>query len=184
MITGQSEISRQNEAWKAARSRILRPVKVDTKDSLRLELAVAKAFEAQARKDIQRLLMEVERQKIIAENRLEKIAGLEAFIEKMREKPSTNRYEYPTVDGIITKVLENYPEASWDRIIGKNRSQLVQEPRQACIVAVYLQRPDLSFPDIGRIFFRDHTSIMHIVRKHGVSRSLQPNENKNEHPEL
>lgn len=59
---------------------------------------------------------------------------------------------------------------SIEAIVGKRRDLSVVRARHAAMAAVYLNRPDMSLPQIGRIFGRDHTSCLHAIKKLGVWR--------------
>ncbi|WP_291157045.1 helix-turn-helix domain-containing protein [Ensifer sp. SSB1] len=71
---------------------------------------------------------------------------------------------------IIEDVLAAYPGVTWDEIIGVGRERRLVEPRHRCMAAVYEERKDLSLPALGRIFHRDHTSVLHAVNRCGASR--------------
>lgn len=71
---------------------------------------------------------------------------------------------------IIEDVLAAYPGVTWDEIIGVGRERRLVEPRHRCMAAVYEERKDLSLPALGRIFHRDHTSVLHAVNRRGASR--------------
>lgn len=64
---------------------------------------------------------------------------------------------------IVGEVLRDFPDVTWTEIISIRRTKRLIEPRKACMKAVYFQRPDLSSPQIGRIFRRDHTTVLHSV---------------------
>ncbi|MEI2296729.1 helix-turn-helix domain-containing protein [Ensifer sp. MJa1] len=68
---------------------------------------------------------------------------------------------------IVEEVLGNYPGITWEQVIGVGRERRLVEPRHRCMSAVYGERPDLSLPALGRIFHRDHTSVLHAVNKRG-----------------
>lgn len=53
-------------------------------------------------------------------------------------------------------------------ITGPRRGGKVLKARHAVIVAVYQARPDLTLPALGRMFNRDHTTILSALRKAGV----------------
>lgn len=58
-------------------------------------------------------------------------------------------------------------------IVGASRSKRIVEIRHAAIVEAYLQRPDLSSLQLGKLFGdRDHSTILHAVRKAGVHRGI------------
>lgn len=52
-------------------------------------------------------------------------------------------------------------------ILGPRRRHHIVEARQAAIKAVADRRPDLSLPQIGKIFGRDHTTVHHALSKFG-----------------
>ncbi|MCK3779697.1 hypothetical protein MZK49_23660 [Ensifer sesbaniae] len=77
---------------------------------------------------------------------------------------------------IIEDVLGAYPGVTWEEIIGVGRERRLVEPRHRCMAAVYEERKDLSLPALGRIFRRDHTSVLHAVNRRGASRQRQPSD--------
>lgn len=66
---------------------------------------------------------------------------------------------------IVAEVLQDYPDVTWAEIKSIRRTERLVGPRQACVQAAFLQRPDLSSTQIGRIFAREHSSILHCIRK-------------------
>lgn len=67
---------------------------------------------------------------------------------------------------IIEEILADYPDVSWEEVKGVRRTRHLIGPRQRLMYEIYKQRPDLSFPSIGRIFGgRDHTTVLHAVHK-------------------
>lgn len=83
----------------------------------------------------------------------DRIAGETSY--KFQEKKSVTR--------IVLEVLQDFPGVCWEDVLSPRRSRGLIKPRHACINAVCEQRPDLSFPAVGRIFHRDHTTILHAV---------------------
>jgi len=72
----------------------------------------------------------------------------------------------PKVEEIILAVLADFPGVTIDEVKGPRRSKRIVRPRQIAMYEVYRQRPDLSYPTIGRMFGgRDHTTCLHAVRK-------------------
>jgi chromosomal replication initiation ATPase DnaA len=65
------------------------------------------------------------------------------------------------------KGLGNY---SMQEIFGPRRDRRIVEVRHLCIAAVVQQCPHLSYPQIGRFFNRDHSSIYNAAKKHGAVR--------------
>lgn len=66
---------------------------------------------------------------------------------------------------VIHEVLQHFPDVTWEDVKGVRREKRLIEPRQLCMVALYEQRKDLSLSTIGRIFHRDHTTVLHAVKK-------------------
>lgn len=73
---------------------------------------------------------------------------------------------------IISRVgaLHGYTLAE---ITGPRLEKSLVQARFDAIKAVADARPDLSLPQIGRIFNRDHTSILHALKKRGGRRPEQ-----------
>lgn len=67
---------------------------------------------------------------------------------------------------IIDEVLAAYPGITFDQIRSRRREHRITGIKHKCMVAVYLQRPDMSLPQIGRLFNVDHTTVLWAVRKH------------------
>jgi chromosomal replication initiator protein len=66
---------------------------------------------------------------------------------------------------IILEVLSCYPGIIWEDIKSGRREHRIVVPKHRCIFAVYRQRPDMSLPQIGRLFGMDHTSILFVIKK-------------------
>lgn len=69
------------------------------------------------------------------------------------------------VHEIVAEVLQHYPGITWDDVKGIRRTRDLIAPRHACMRAVYNERKDLSLPRLGRIFQRDHTTLIHAIKK-------------------
>lgn len=65
---------------------------------------------------------------------------------------------------IIRTVAKSYG-LTLDDILGECRDREVAWPRFACIAAVHAAFPDDSTPMLGRLFCRDHTTILHALRR-------------------
>lgn len=72
------------------------------------------------------------------------------------------------IEGVLSR---DFPNVSFSDIVGPRRTRELVEPRHRCMVAVYTERADLSLPQIGKIFERDHTTIISALRKFNVKRS-------------
>ena len=73
------------------------------------------------------------------------------------ENPGLN----PTPERIMEAVA-NYFYIPVEQMISQNRSKDVAYPRQ---MSMYMIRQEYSFPDIAKIFKRDHTTVMHACNK-------------------
>ena len=64
---------------------------------------------------------------------------------------------------IAATLAEQFPDTACADVIGRRRAFKVA--RWACMAAVREQCPHLSFPQIGKIFERDHTTILYGVNE-------------------
>lgn len=62
---------------------------------------------------------------------------------------------------------------SYGEIVGQRRNRHVVAARHAAIQAVVEARPDMTLPMVGRIFNKDHTTIMHALGKKKRAASKQ-----------
>lgn len=76
------------------------------------------------------------------------------------------RFDRRSVLQIVSEVLKDFPGITISMLKSAGRRRGVVVARQTAIYEVRKQRPDLSYPMIGRWFGgRDHTTILHSVRK-------------------
>jgi chromosomal replication initiator protein len=74
--------------------------------------------------------------------------------------------ERRTVSQIVDEVLLGFPGIMVKALKGHSRTRPVVAARHAAIYAVWRERPDMSYPAIGRWFGkRDHSSAHHAVQK-------------------
>lgn len=66
---------------------------------------------------------------------------------------------------IAEEVLQSHPGIGMADIKGRRRTRVVVTAKHAVIRAIVEERPDLSFPTIGRFMHMDHTSILHAAGK-------------------
>lgn len=59
-------------------------------------------------------------------------------------------------------------------IRGSSRQKPIAAARRYAIVMVYIERSDLTLVQIGRLFKKDHTTILHSIRAAGVWRPSKP----------
>ena len=83
----------------------------------------------------------------------------EAIRDVFRENPGLR----PT-PALILKEVAKYYSITIDKLSSSNRSKEMVQPRQ---VAMYLVRhlTDYSLPEIGKVFSRDHTTVLHSIHK-------------------
>lgn len=105
---------------------------------------------------------EVKAESMIAEavTRVGKILGL-AGMESSENKQ-------PVID--IIRIVAAKHGVSVTDIKSQTRTLHIVEARHEAMALVYQLRPDLSLPAIGRVFGRDHTTVLHAARKLGVFR--------------
>lgn len=76
------------------------------------------------------------------------------------------RFDRRSVLQIVTEVLKEYPGITIAMLKGVGRRREVCIVRQTAMYEIRKQRPDMSFPMIGRWFgSRDHTTVLHAVNK-------------------
>lgn len=68
---------------------------------------------------------------------------------------------------IIAEVARHHGLTA-DDILGPSRKAHVIKARHEAIARVWQACPKLSYPHIGRIFNRDHTTIMNVIEKFGL----------------
>lgn len=79
---------------------------------------------------------------------------------------------------IMDEVLSSFPGITIAQVKGPSRRAIVVRPRQLIMYELYRQRRDLSLPVIGRMLGRDHTTVLHAVRKIEAERARQQDEEK------
>jgi chromosomal replication initiator protein len=75
-----------------------------------------------------------------------------------------HRDEQPVTIGMVQKFIANYYRLKLADLKGRNSSKAVARPRQ---IAMFLCRTltDASLPQIGKSFGRDHSTVVHSIRK-------------------
>ena len=186
MTMHQSELQRQSAAYADIRNRLLNPAPsrkaveklenrvselqgvVAARDEEILSLATkldagkrdAQATTQKLRQKLERLMLDHADLHAAFIEQVKRLADMEDSLAGNKDYPLSRKR---AVADIVSEVLVNYPGVTWDDIRSHRRTPDMVEPRRACVKAVHEQRPDLSSPAIGRIFNRDHTSILYIV---------------------
>jgi len=70
-----------------------------------------------------------------------------------------------SMERIATEVLLDFEGITLEDIRGNSQTRNIAYPRQVAMHRIKMLRPDLSYPQIGRWFRRDHTTVIHAVRK-------------------
>lgn len=141
------------------------------RDEIRQESAAAGATitaEAKTRMDIA-----VKAERLVLDARAEAAAIVAAaeseaarILAEAGLSPSGGRR---AVQSIIREVAQRRGVSVRD-ILGPSRSASIVAIRHEAIAQAYMERPDMSLPELGRRFNRDHTTVIHAVRKYGVLR--------------
>lgn len=169
------ELLRQNEAHKAIQARLLNPpVRVyrDTAEGLKISLREANEALERMTKDRDRIKAAYSLEERYSKKLELDVADRDARILTLGHRVCeleglglTDSTGKRPVAEIVAEVLVNFPGVSWKEVQGIRRQRNLVIPRRLCMYQVAEQRPDLSLPRIGKIFGRDHTTILHAVRK-------------------
>jgi len=126
---------------------------------------------------------------IIAEARAEAAALVNAALAEARQQVAAMAAEacrhiaeerpgdYAPADRVlVADIIRQAAERhgiSARRLLGRGMNRQLVEARVDAMATAYVARPDLSLPALGRLFGRDHTTILHAVRKAGVYRGAR-----------
>lgn len=75
----------------------------------------------------------------------------------------------------LIEMVGTFHGVSFEDIVGVRRDRITVAARYDAIAAVRKARPDLSTPQIGKHFNRDHTSVLHALGR--LSRASKPSPN-------
>ncbi|ASP85022.1 hypothetical protein CDO26_10720 [Sinorhizobium meliloti] len=167
------EARKQRDEHRAVRDRILNPkvtVKRADVERERNEVAALKAKVEELTGALRGREAKIRHLELDIADRDARIISLADQVSKLDQSGLTPPPKRP-VTLIVADVLKDFPGVTWDDIIGVRRTRDLVKPRQLCMVAVYEERKDLSLPMIGKIFRRDHTTILHSVDKFNARRN-------------
>jgi chromosomal replication initiation ATPase DnaA len=108
-----------------------------------------------------------EQPKTAAQTYEEKAIARYREAERLRVEKLKSRMEAGGVRGIIAEVALAH-RVTVEDILGSSRSAPLVKARHEAIIEVAIRRPAFSLPQIGRCFSRDHTTILHVLRKYGI----------------
>ena len=89
----------------------------------------------------------------------------------MSINPVTAHVPLPTPRDYTRAIIREVAEAhgvTLAEILSDYRDHRIVAARRAAILAVIRMKPHLSLPDVGRVFGRDHTTIMHHLEVAGI----------------
>ena len=162
MSIHQPELHRQQEASKAARAR-LATGKLSRVQALETELDMTRRQLAQAKADVIRVLEEARALTRRLKNKEALIKRIQVARRKRygRKQPPA---ELPDVSELVSAVLLDHPDVTWEAVQSRTRRAPAVSARHDCILAVRKAHPSLSYPALGKIFRKHHTTIMDVVK--------------------
>ena len=164
-MTENPELTRQKQHYCAVRERLTRPGETASRLARVKELERQVADLASDNEAKERQIAGLEIDLADAEARL--LAQARALLANRAvdiAEDGGNGDRRP-IEDIVAAVLTDFPGVSWDDIISVRRERPLVKPRHACMRAVYGQRPDLSLARIGRIFHRNHATVLAVVQE-------------------
>lgn len=157
-----SELTRQRCHYRAVRDRLVRSAGGGGRSAAmaELETQVAELASDNAAKTRRIATLEVD----LADAAARLLAQAQALLSGRSTDEADDGDGRPSIEALVTSVLADFPGVTWDDIISVRRERRLVKPRHACMRAVYENRKDLSLPRIGRIFRRDHTTVLAAVK--------------------
>lgn len=96
----------------------------------------------------------------------------QSIVKFVQEEPA-RRKTYDDISALYggNELLQFFAENQYDLTLVRSRSRRadVVAMRDAAIVHVWSRLPSISLPAMGRLFNRDHTSILYSLQKNGVT---------------
>lgn len=158
----------QQAHHKALRASLLRPaaaIEIETKQEKRIRMLETTA--RSLRFELEQRDAEIRQLKTDLADRNARVLDQADKLCKMMRIESEDEEFTPVrrVADIVAEVLQDYPGVTMADIVSVRRTRDLIKPRHRCYYEVYRQRPDLSFPAMGRYFKRDHSSLHHAIDK-------------------
>lgn len=153
-------IAHYENTMRNARPKFVEPERVRTIDQIRAEKRAAAA--ELCREQARALAAKLEQQKFEAAQKALSAQAISYYrVLDIRDSKTPVR-------SLIERV-GTFHGVSFDTIVGPRRDRKSVAARFDAIKAVHEARPDLSLPQIGRHFNRDHTTIINALRKSAVT---------------
>lgn len=73
------------------------------------------------------------------------------------------------LDGLLA--IAKVHNVLFDDVLSANKSRMIMRARIACYL--HLRGLDMSYPEIGRVMLRDHTTILYAVKRHHEQRPAE-----------
>lgn len=154
----------QKAAWLAETA--LRNAERENRRSEEIAMALALRAENERLRDkLEQIQVERDR----AVKRVGELSHVARYEAQLAEEGIQVEPRIPAID--IIKDIALRSGMSVARIRGPSRTKPLVAVRHEAMAAVHLARPDLSLPALGRIFHRDHTTLIFALRKMGVKSS-------------
>lgn len=78
----------------------------------------------------------------------------------------SNRRLVRSVSAIEAEILARHPDFTPKVMRSARRDAAIVKVRHEIWYRIHIERPDVSYPTIGRLYKRDHTTVLHGVRMH------------------
>lgn len=162
-----SSVGELMERYRASRERLDADGSIAAAKARAEALATAKARAAQVAESERQAAENDRRAKMSAAQREEE-ARLRLIRWAERQALLVQSAKTPPRDIIKRVAVEHRLRP--EEITGESRRLPIVRARHAAMAAIYVERPDLSLPQIGRAFGKDHTTVLSALQKLGVCR--------------
>ena len=158
-VKAREKQRREAEALAAAEKRERAKAEIEEMEMRERQRGEAEALEAAKRREMARAEIEEMHESERAINRMKAHADMRALREEVLARPGR-----PNARRIIMNVAHGTGLTA-DDILGPSRLRCVVEVRQRAMHTVRKLRPDFSLLRIAALFNRDHTTVLHALRK-------------------
>lgn len=171
-----TEAERQQEAYKAVRSRLWgsgKVINVYAEEQQRIEeYKRNQRREWEIEQETIRRVEEAKRRFVFDVSTLTVNGNVMAHFADEAQMPTGLQLSFAkrSMQDIAKEVLRAYPEVTLGDIKGPIRKGKIMLARRHVIAAIRMYRPDISFPAIGRFVQKDHTSCIWAVKRFAEER--------------